>query len=299
MKIDPPSRHTCNQYVEAGAGAAELDPPAFQLPSGAAGPTAASRRTEWSDRGRILMYHNVGPKEATDPDQLLISASQLTEQLDYLRKNGYSLLTFGEHVSGDYPNLMGRKPVVLTFDDGRENNFRYLSDGSIDPTCAVGVFERYRKENLEWRVTATFFVNTVRSSDPDLSVFEQPGLEMKKIHFLCDSGYEIGSHGSRHHKFGDMDKQQIRENLDDFHAKIDPWLPEGYKIRSFAYPHGSIPSDRALQRIVERYYPLTANTWANPRFKVEGSGGANVPRVEMDSFHLENLERKCPPGAAQ
>ena len=53
----------------------------------------------------------------------------------------------------------GASPVVFTFDDATEGQFRYLEkDGKpvIDPDCAVGILEEFSRKHPDFGFEATF-----------------------------------------------------------------------------------------------------------------------------------------------
>ncbi|HDR7454961.1 TPA: polysaccharide deacetylase family protein [Bacillus cereus] len=69
----------------------------------------------------ILMYHAIGdPPNGTDKymEGWYVSKEKFKEQMEYLKKNNYDLITFDElRNAKNY-----KKPIIITFDDGYENN---------------------------------------------------------------------------------------------------------------------------------------------------------------------------------
>ena len=69
----------------------------------------------------VLMYHAVGD-EIWGYSDLFVSEAGMEEQLQYLQENGYEPIWFSDlaHIE-DY-----EKPVILTFDDGYDDNYTVL-----------------------------------------------------------------------------------------------------------------------------------------------------------------------------
>lgn len=218
----------------------------------------------------VFMYHHIDH----DEDRFTVSPERLWDHLDYLREHDYSLITFKEFAEQEIHAVGSGRAAVLTFDDSTQDHFRFQDDGRIDPHSAIGILERYRGAHPEYRVTATFFVNT--TTQDGLPPFEQPGMTREKLHLLSERGYEIGAHGSTHSDFGEFSPYQAVHNLDVFAAVFNEYLP-GYTIQSFAYPYGSIPSEQVLREVSKRY-PYTAHAWGG----IARSGDLHlIPRIEI------------------
>ena len=74
------------------------------------------------------------------------------------------MIRLDDYVKGIIDVELGYSPIILTFDDGNENNFKVIkknSDGTLefDPNSAIGVLETIKKKHPDMNVTATFFLN--------------------------------------------------------------------------------------------------------------------------------------------
>jgi peptidoglycan/xylan/chitin deacetylase (PgdA/CDA1 family) len=214
----------------------------------------------------IFMYHGIGPRE----DRFTVSPERLRAHLDTLREDGRTLLTFHEY-AGRTPYARASRPAILTFDDSTEGQFRFLPGGGIDPSSAVGVLESYRRAHPEFRVTATFFVNTTTMRG--LPAFEQPGLAERKLRFLAARGYEIAGHGTTHRDFATLRAIDARSDTDEFLSMMARAVP-GYAVRSFAYPYGSLPPCAVRSTMESRFF--TAHAWGG----VANGQSWTVPRIE-------------------
>ena len=73
----------------------------------------------------VAMYHSV-TDEGTSPDTYVISPSRLEKDLQYLSQHGFETVTIADliaYVQQGEP--LPKKPVMLTFDDGYYNNYKY------------------------------------------------------------------------------------------------------------------------------------------------------------------------------
>lgn len=74
----------------------------------------------------VLTYHSVVPRAAMGPSNpIYISRERFAEQMDFLRRHGYETITAAQlaaFLAGD-PSGLPRRPVLITFDDGYEDNF--------------------------------------------------------------------------------------------------------------------------------------------------------------------------------
>lgn len=96
-------------------------PDASQIPSGYSVP--------------ILMYHAVSDN-CWGIEELFVSPSSMEAQLQYLNDNGYTTIWFS-----DLPHIDEiEKPVLLTFDDGYDDNYEYLFPLLKEYNCKATVF---------------------------------------------------------------------------------------------------------------------------------------------------------------
>ncbi|MBQ3356338.1 MAG: polysaccharide deacetylase family protein [Oscillospiraceae bacterium] len=100
----------CPEYVDEDTGVHYYTPSArrFEIPQGVNVP--------------VLMYHAVSDEIWSSIGELFVSPSDMEAQLSYIVDNGYDAIWFEDlsHIE-DYD-----KPVILTFDDGYEDNYTEL-----------------------------------------------------------------------------------------------------------------------------------------------------------------------------
>lgn len=135
----------------------------------------------------ILMYHAVGDEPWGIAD-LFVSPSSLEKQLLYLQENGYTTITFE-----DMDRLHEiEKPVMLTFDDGYDDNY----------TLLLPLLKKYNAK-------ATVFVITGEIGNKYYLTEEQ-------IKEMSDSGLiSIQSHTVTHPFLSDLGEEQLESELLD------------------------------------------------------------------------------------
>lgn len=157
----------------------------------------------------ILMYHAVSD-QTWGLTGLFLSPSDMEAQLKYLTENGYDPIFFS-----DLPHLdQYKKPVILTFDDGYNNNYTDL-------------YPLLKKYNVK----ATIFV--IPSS-----VGGQYSMTAAQIKEMADSGLvSIQSHTQDHKELAslsaDQQKQQFAQSQLSL-ARITGRIPS-----VLSYPSGS------------------------------------------------------------
>lgn len=164
----------------------------------------------------ILVYHSVMPHHAGqthDQRVLDVEDSVFVEQMQYLANDGYRVIPFGSLVDAlEGKATAPKRAVVVTFDDGWENQYRH----------AFPILRRFG-------LTATFFVFTAPiGRDEKTMTWEQ-------LRELQAAGMTIGSHTRTHpvlpashralHNEVQMSREDIAQHL-------------GRAPEFFAYPFG-------------------------------------------------------------
>ena len=140
----------------------------------------------------VLMYHAVGD-EIWGYSDLFVSAASMEEQLQYLQENGYEAIWFSDlaHIE-DY-----EKPVILTFDDGYDDNY----------TVLYPLLEKYQTK-------ATIFVigNAMGSTHK---------MTQEQVYEMAASGLvSIQSHTYTHGNLSAMDEAALRQEMERSNAAL-------------------------------------------------------------------------------
>lgn len=192
----------------------------------------------------IMMYHGIHNKKNSDTeytggnvdkDGYQRTAEAFRNDLDFYYKNGYRMIRLTDFIDGNIDVELGKSPLILTFDDGLENNIKVTGldkKGNIiiDPNSAVGILEEYKKKYPDFNVTATFFVNG--------GIFQQEEYNEKILKWLVKHGYDIGNHTNTHVDFTKVDAERSQKEVGIVYEILDKIIPEKY-VNIVALPFGS------------------------------------------------------------
>ncbi len=162
----------------------------------------------------VLMYHHVEP-DAADSG-LNVSPLTFTRQMEFLKVHGYRVISLEELVrllksGGKVPP----KTVVITFDDGYLDNFKYA-------------FPILKKMDF----TATIFMIT-------RNIGEKGSLSEEDLRILDESGISIGSHTVNHVFLPELrNKEELLFELDESKKKLESVL--GHAVMLLSYPAGGV-----------------------------------------------------------
>ncbi|MCM0758014.1 polysaccharide deacetylase family protein [Sporomusa sphaeroides DSM 2875] len=177
--------------------------------------------TKFCKRIPILMYHRI----ATVPgERNSLPPEKFKEQLDYLQQHGYNpitLIDLYKHYSHQVP--LPPKPVILTFDDGYEDNYLtalpLLRERNMRATVfpiANWVGKENKWENFNHQLTRTMNWNQLKA--------------------WRAAGMEIGSHTLEHPFLTQCDETRLDKEFRDSKAILQENL--GSTIEFLCYPYG-------------------------------------------------------------
>ena len=183
----------------------------------------------------VLMYHRITDKEApTSSHGIWLTAEQFNAQLQSLRTRGFDTITFRDYdqfLQGQ--GRLPRRPIILTFDDGYEDNY----------TVAFPLLRNFDYRAVIFAVThkkrRTNFWDT---GEPTASL-----LTSEQMRELNHSGIEIGSHTITHPRLPQTPVDVVRQELSESRDSLQQIL--GSEVISFAYPYGALQP--AVKSLVE------------------------------------------------
>ena len=104
----------------------------------------------------IMMYHGIHHKNNSDTDYIggnidkdgyQRTSEAFRNDLEFYYQNNYRMIRLSDYVDGIIDVELGKSPIILTFDDGLQNNINVMGldeNGEIiiDPNCAIGILDR-------------------------------------------------------------------------------------------------------------------------------------------------------------
>lgn len=230
------------QFFKPKAAPSPVPTPAPKAP-----PKIDYAKVKPNELGRIpiVMYHSVGGKEGKDT-KLNRTVASFNRDLALLYKHNYVPVNMVDVLENRIDIPAGKRPVVLTFDDARESQFKLLEQQDsfkVDPNCAVGLIEAFCKSHSDWQPRATFYV--LPKSPLKQDIFDQNGLGPQKMKYLLDKGFEIGNHSITHKSFAGYNAQKLEAEIGGAQKLITEAAP-GVKVTSLALPYGAFPRNKAL-----------------------------------------------------
>ena len=192
----------------------------------------------------VLEYHLIEPGEDSTYSR---TPESVLSDLKWLYANNFYPIKFRDLAEGTIDIPAGKSPVVLAFDDSSIGQFRFLADGTVDPTSAMGVILDFAASRADFPPVITAFP-LLDVDVPSRILWGQPELANRKLQMIVEWGGEIGSHTVSHERLDLVGEERIQWQL----ANSTQWLEErignGYEVRSLALPLGAYPLNEALLR---------------------------------------------------
>jgi len=187
----------------------------------------------------IIAYHRVSDFRQ---NALTVSTKVFGQQMSYLKEKGYHRISLGDllnfHLNRSF-NLPA-KPIVITFDDGFQDNYLYafpiLKQFGFKATFflildLIGTGIIFEKDKLE---------------KPDLS--KDMMLSWNEVRKMHEEGMEFGAHTCSHANLLDVSQKAAEQEIFDSYWKFEQ--KTGYTPLFFCYPYGVF--DEGIKTLVKK-----------------------------------------------
>lgn len=178
----------------------------------------------------ILMYHRLIEKEEEKGvHSIYYNVDLFEKQLQYLCSKKYETITFRDLEKLSPKEKKSKKYVILTFDDGYEDNYRLL-------------FPILKKYNMK---AVIYIVSHLEYNKWDVEETNEKKLFLmtkEQIVEMHKSGLvEFGGHTMHHVKLNRLSKEEQKEEIAGNKLYLEKLLQT--KLCSFAYPFGILNED--------------------------------------------------------
>jgi hypothetical protein len=220
----------------------------------------------------IAMYHRVTEKEGS----FARSRENFRKDLQRLYDMGFRPVTLGEYIDNKMDLAPGASPVVMTWDDSDPNQMDYLPDGTLDPNCAVALWQAFAKEHPDFPVKGSFYVN---ANGP----FKKDG--RKKVRQLHIWGCEVDSHTMTHAYLGRISDDEVKKELGGMQDYLRELGVENPRV--MCLPFGMRPKNRELLKSFE----WNGKTYTHQAALLVGANPAPSPNdPKRDLFALPRIQ---------
>ena len=182
----------------------------------------------------VFMYHKVSESHR---DFLTVTQADFEQQLHWLKQRGYQSVSMKEFLAFLAKELprekLPSKPMLLTFDDGYENNL----------SLALPVLKKIGMSACIF-VTSSYIEEREKNGNREY-------LSPAELKQWTDSGMELALHSHLHPNYRQISWPEILADLELNRAKLKAWgLPY---LETLAYPFGARPKKtQALRELKTR-----------------------------------------------
>ena len=192
----------------------------------------------------VLMYHSVTAGADTPDWPYAVSMKNFCAQLDLLKREGWKTYGLSELATRSLP----ARSVVITFDDGYQDNF--------------AAFEALARRGM----TASWFIVSrdigAQTRWRDAGTAQAALLDAAQLCEMHAAGMEIGAHGHTHQRLTECDDRALIEELTVSKTTLEAVLQT--PVTTLAYPYGAYDA-RVLREARAAGYAAACTTrtgWA-------------------------------------
>lgn len=250
--------------------------------------------SDYSSGIPVLTYHQITNQHSS----YSASPSRLRSDLQRLYDAGFFLILPTDIEDGLSRIPFDRRPLMITFDDGWEDNFRYIElpggDFEIDPDCAVAIVNKFLEEHPDFGRGVVFFVSWDKVPFGNHTEV--------KLNTLLDMGHFIGNHSADHLSLTKIPTsrywEQINPALNSFRREL------GLRVNSInvlAYPGGKIPRGinaeatlaslefQGRSSVIQGYLVDGAVSSFSDVYDPDNVGQFRISRIDMALYSVPSL----------
>jgi peptidoglycan/xylan/chitin deacetylase (PgdA/CDA1 family) len=199
----------------------------------------------------VLMYHRVDVTAPSDyvSEALTVSPEQFADELQYLHDKGLRTVGIAALERDLREQRSVAREVLLTFDDGYADQFRY----------AFPLLQRYGD-------VATFFINVGAIGKPRHMTWDE-------VETMARAGMSIGCHGVTHADLSKLDAPAQSFQIDRCVQTLSAHLHSD--VLAYAYPSGAFDAQTIA---LEEQAGLIFGFTTDPRFQTDAGSPYELTR---------------------
>jgi len=194
----------------------------------------------------VIEYHVITTDESKEADPFVRTAEHVREDLQWLYDHGFYVITTREFIENRISAPAGKRPVILSFDDGGSSQFRWTGQGdnerTIDPDSGMGVLEGFFQGHPDFRRGGQFAVlpfNCFADDTPLNTIDDCPD----KLRWMADHGYEIVNHTAGHQDLLDITDEEFAFQVGDPVIWLGDIIQgDANLMDALVMPYGNYPS---------------------------------------------------------
>lgn len=209
----------------------------------------------------VLLYHRITNKDSKiGRHKIYVWEKDFEKQMNYLKENGYQTITFFDLQKDPKMNL--DKKVLITFDDGYEDNYTLLFPILKKHSFKAVIYLVTKIDHNAWGV---------KEGEPRVDM-----MNVRMVKEMSEYGIEMGGHTQHHLDLLKCSPEQRMQEIKGSKEDVEKII--GKNVISFAYPFGGINED--IKRTTsEAGYTYAVSTNTGP--KMFGEDAFQIRRIEV------------------
>lgn len=211
----------------------------------------------------VLMYHKVPDAAFETPHRIFVTRDRFEKHLSLFRRRGLTPITFrdyeafasGERNASDWPE----RPIVLTFDDGYEDNHTNL----------LPLMKRYGYRGVLF-LLGNFNARHNFWDGPEEALYGRL-MNLEQAKEFVSAGWEIGAHTLNHLRLDEHPEETVAQEVTASRKALEQQL--NIPVQTFAYPYGHL-NDSVKQVVARQGFRYAVATdsgglrWEDDRFQI-------------------------------
>lgn len=176
-------------------------------------------RAQYDNGIPVLLYHHVSDGR-TDLPALTVTTAEFERQMALLRGAGFETISPRQFIAymEEEAVTLPAKPVLITFDDGYEDNY----------THAFPVLQRFGFSAVIFMV--------------DINIDRDGRLSSRQIREMAAQGIAFGSHSVTHPNLTTLSGRELRHEVRDGKRKLEKLTRKEAELFSYPYGYFNLPA---------------------------------------------------------